>query len=73
VATPPTKPARGASFWFLIAFAVVVIVIGTMAPLLSRWRKRKNLERTGAENLSFTKEASSDPNKSDPSVPRKAA
>jgi hypothetical protein len=73
VATPPTKPARGASFWFLIAFAVVVIVIGTMAPLLSRWRKRKNLERTGAENLSFTKEASSEPSKSDPSVPRKAA
>jgi hypothetical protein len=57
----------------LIAFAVVVIAIGTMAPLLSRWRKRKNLEQTGAENLSFTKEASSAPNKSDPSVPRKAA
>ena len=73
VATPPTKPARGGSFWFLIAFALVVIVIGTMAPLLSRWRKRKNLERRGAENLSFTKEASSDTNKSEPSLPRKAA
>jgi hypothetical protein len=57
----------------LVAFAVVVIVLGTMAPLLSRWRKRKALERTDAENLSFTKEASSDPSKSDPSVPRKAA
>jgi hypothetical protein len=57
----------------LISFAVLVIVIGTMAPLLSKWRKRKLLERTGAQNLSFTREASSDQGKSDPKGPRKAA
>jgi hypothetical protein len=55
----------------LIALGVLVIVIGTLAPLLSRWRKRKFLERTGAPNLSFTREASSDPDK--PEQPRKAA
>jgi hypothetical protein len=57
----------------LIAFAVLVIVIGTMVPFLSRWRKRKSLERTGAPNLSFTREASSDQGKSDSQEPRKAA
>jgi hypothetical protein len=55
----------------LIAFGVLVVVIGTMFPFLSRWRKRKSLERTGAPNLSFTREASSDQNK--PDQPRKAA
>jgi hypothetical protein len=57
----------------LIAFAVLVIVIGTMVPFLNRWRKRKSLERTGAPNLSFTREASSDQGKSDSQEPRKAA
>jgi hypothetical protein len=55
----------------LILLAVVIIVIGTMAPVFSRWRKRKLLERTGAQNLSFTREASSDQEK--PDEPRKAA
>jgi hypothetical protein len=41
----------------LIAFVVLVIVLGTMIPLLGRWRKRKMLERTGTPNLSFTNEA----------------
>jgi hypothetical protein len=57
----------------LIAFAVLVIVLGTLAPSLSRWRKRKNLERTDAPNLSFTREESSDQSKKDQPVPRKAA
>jgi len=73
VATTPTATSRGWSLWFLIAFAVLVIVIGTMVPFLSRWRKRKSLERTGAPNLSFTREASSDQGKSDSQEPRKAA
>ncbi len=73
VATTPTATSRGWSLWFLIAFAVLVIVIGTMVPFLNRWRKRKSLERTGAPNLSFTREASSDQGKSDSQEPRKAA
>ena len=40
----------------LIAFVVLVVVLGTMAPLIGRWRKRKMLERTGSPNLSFTNE-----------------
>ena len=74
-ATTPAATAKAGfwSSWLLISFAVLVIVIGTMAPLLSKWRKRKLLERTGAQNLSFTREASSDQGKSDPKGPRKAA
>jgi hypothetical protein len=44
----------------LIAFVVLVVVLGTMAPLIGRWRKRKMLERTGSPNLSFTNEATTD-------------
>jgi hypothetical protein len=57
----------------LIALAVLVIVIGTMVPFLSRWRKQKRLERSGAPNLSFTRDASPDLGKSDHEEPRKAA
>jgi hypothetical protein len=42
----------------LISFVVLVIVLGTMAPLIGRWRKRKMLERSGSPNLSFTNEVS---------------
>jgi hypothetical protein len=57
----------------MIALGVLVIVLGTLAPFLLRWRKRKMLERTGAPNLSFTREAKSDQDKIDPPVIRKAA
>ena len=73
VATTPTPTARRGSLWLLIAFAVLVIVIGILTPSLSRWRKRKILERTGAPNLSLTREATSDQGKSDPQGPRKVA
>ena len=73
IATTPTATPRGWSLSFLIAFAVLVIVMGIMVPFLSRWRKRKSLERTGASNLSFTREASSDQDKSEKPGPRKAA
>jgi len=63
-APTPTAPAKRGSLWLLIAFAVVVIVLGILAPSLSRWRKRRALEQTGAPNLSFNREASSDKNKS---------
>jgi len=72
-ATPPVATSKGWSVSFLIAFALLVIVLGTMVPVFSRWRKRKLLERTGAENLSFTREASSDQDKSEKPGPRKAA
>jgi heme/copper-type cytochrome/quinol oxidase subunit 2 len=69
----PAAPAKRRSLWFLIAFVVLVIVLGTLAPSVNKWRKRKNSERTGAPNLSFTREASSDQSKTDQPVPRKAA
>jgi hypothetical protein len=55
----------------LIVFVVLVVVLGTLVPLLGRWRKRKMLERTGSPNLSFTnevstKEASADIEKPEP-------
>jgi hypothetical protein len=57
-ATTPTVTHRAGSLSLLISFVVLVIVLGTLAPLLLRWRKRKILERTGTPNLSFTNEVS---------------
>ena len=71
--TTPVAPARHGALFLMILLAVLVIVLGTLVPVVSRWRKRKLLERTGAQNLSFTREASSDQNKSDQEGPRKAA
>jgi beta-lactamase regulating signal transducer with metallopeptidase domain len=62
-AITPTVTHRAGSLSLLISFVVLVIVLGTLVPLLLRWRKRKTLERAGAQNLSFTNEASSDPDK----------
>ncbi len=69
-ATTPTVTHRTGSLSLLISCVVLVIVLGTLVPLLGRWRKRKMLERTGKPNLSFTKEASSEQDKAEP---RKAA
>ena len=69
-ATTPTVTHRGGSLWLLISGVVLVIVLGTLVPVLGRWRKRKLLEQTGTPNLSLTKEASSD---RDESEPRKVA
>jgi len=71
VSTTPAAPARHGALGLLIAFAVLIIITGTLVPFLSRLRKRKLSERTGAPNLSFTREASSDQEK--PEQPRKAA
>ncbi len=70
-ATTPTVTHRAGSLSLLISFVVLVIVLGTLAPHLLRWRKRKILERTGTPNLSFTnevstKEASSERDKPEP-------
>jgi hypothetical protein len=70
-ATPAAVPARHGALLLLIMLGVLIIVIGTLVPFLSRWRKRRTLERTDAPNLSFTREASSDKDK--PEEPRHAA
>ena len=72
-ATPPTATGKNWTSWLLIPFAVVVVILATMVPVFGRWRKRKLLERTGAQNLSFNREESSAQGKSDPKQPRKAA
>jgi hypothetical protein len=73
----PAATSRGWTLWLWIALAVLVIVIATGFPFFNRWRKQKSLERTGAPNLSFDREVSSDQRKSDkPSDkqgPRRAA
>lgn len=77
VAPKPAPASNGWSFWLLIVFGVLVVVLGTTFPFLNRWRKQRNLERTDAPNLSFNREASdqnmSDQGKSERKGPRKAA
>jgi Tfp pilus assembly protein FimV len=75
-AEPATKPATsagGGSLWMLVSLVMVVLLIGALVPLFNRWRKRKLLEQTSAQNLSFTNEVSSDQGKSDKSAGPKAA
>jgi len=72
-ATTPAKTAKTGSFAIFIAFAVLVILLGILAPFLRRWRKRRMLEGTDAPNLSFTHDSKSDEDKSDPPITRKAA
>jgi hypothetical protein len=77
--TPPapapaaTKASTSRSAGMLVSIVVVVLLIGAVVPLYNRWRKRKLLEQTRGQNLSFTKEAKSDPGKSDTTGGRKAA
>ena len=73
-ATTPTVIHKGGSLWLFIPFVVLLIALGTLVPLLNRWRKRKLLEQTSAQDLSLTHKPGSDPGKSDtPVVVRKAA
>ena len=59
-ATTTPKATHWGSLWLLVAFVVLVVLLGTLAPLLGRWRKRRMLERTGTPNLAFTNAPSSD-------------
>jgi hypothetical protein len=52
---------------------MLVMVVGTLVPFLSRWRKRRLVEQAGEQNLSFSKEASSDQGERDQPVEPKAA
>jgi hypothetical protein len=75
--TPAAVPAKSAkSAWgmsLLISIVVLVLLVGATAPLLSRWRKRRLLQQVGAQNLSLTHTAASDPGNSDTRANRKAA
>jgi hypothetical protein len=66
-APAPTVTHGGWPLWLLISGVALVIALGTLVPVLGRWRKQKMLEETGTENLSFTKETSSDRDKPEPS------
>jgi len=72
-AAPAAKASTGRSAGMLVSIVVVVLLIGAGVPLYNRWRKRNLLEQTRGQNLSFTKEAKSDPGKSDTTGGRKAA
>jgi hypothetical protein len=72
-ATMPAQTAKTGSFAIFIAFSVLVILLGILTPFLRRWRKQRMLEGTDAPNLSFTHDAKSDVDKSDPPITRKAA
>ncbi len=73
VTTPRSATSRGWSLWLWIAVAVLVVVVGTLFPFFSRWRKQKSLERTDAPNLSFNREVSSELSKRDKQQTGKAA
>lgn len=76
-ATTPAKPGKTGSFAIFIAFGVLVLLLGILAPVFRRWRKQRLLEETDAPNLSFTNDTKpdtkSDQDRRDPPVPRKAA
>jgi hypothetical protein len=57
----------------IVSIIVVVLVIGAGVPLYNRWKRRKHLEETRGQNLSFTKEAKSDPGTRDTTGGKKAA
>jgi len=67
---PKTSMSRSAG---MIIAIVAVLLIGAGVPLYNRWRRRKLAEQTKGENLSFTKEAKTDPGKTDTTGGRKAA
>ena len=69
-AAPKTSAIRSAG---MLVTIVVVLLIGAGVPLYNRWRRRRVAEQTKGQNLSFTKEAKSDPGKSDTTGGRKAA
>jgi hypothetical protein len=73
VAAIPVVAAKSAFSWLWIPIVVVVLILGAVAPLLSRWRKRKLVAQSGEQNLSFSHRASSEPGVSDKPTGRKAA
>jgi hypothetical protein len=72
-AATPAITAKKGSPWLWISIAVVVLIMGTLVPLINRWRKRRLSAQSGAQNLSFLHRTNSEPGNSDKSVTRKAA
>jgi hypothetical protein len=72
-AAPATQASTSRSAGMVVGIVVVLLLVGAGVPLYNRWRKRKLLEQTEGQNLSFTNEtkpmneAKSDPDKSDTS------
>ena len=56
-----------------ISIAVVVLIMGTLVPLINRWRKRRLLAQSAEQNLSFSHRASSESGNSAKPITRKAA
>ena len=70
---PPAQPARAGSLVILISFVILVLSSAHSTPLFNRWRKRKFMEKTGAQNLSFTHKSRPQQSKSDrPGRPKAA-
>jgi hypothetical protein len=55
-AATPTVTHKSGSLW-LIPAVVLLLILGIMVPLVSKWRKQKLLDQTSGENLSLTQEA----------------
>jgi len=78
-AAPATKASASRSAGMLVGIVAVLLLVGAGVPLYNRWRKRRLLEQTEGQNLSFTNETKptnevkSDPNNSDTTGGRKAA
>ncbi len=71
-ATPAVNAKKGSS-WIWISIAVVVLIMGTLVPLINRWRKRRLLAQSDGQNLSFSHRASSESGNTAKPVTRKAA
>jgi len=69
----PVVAAKTTSSWLWIPIVAVVLILGAVAPLLNRWRKRKLMGQSRAQNLSFSHRAVSEPGTSDKPTSRKAA
>lgn len=72
-AAAPAVNAKKGSSWLWISIAVVVLIMGTMVPLINRWRKRRLLAQSDDQNLSFSHRASSESGNTAKPVTRKAA
>jgi hypothetical protein len=78
-AAPATKASASRSAGMLVGIVVVLLLVGAGVPLYNRWRKRRLLQQTEGQNLSFTNEpkptneAKADPDNSDTTGGRKAA
>ena len=72
-AATPAVTAKKGSPWLWISIAVVVLIMGTLVPLINRWRKRRLLKQSDEQNLSFSHRATSEPGNRDKPVTRKAA